>query len=195
MLGLILPDLFLSFSFASLWSLCKSNRRNPAWFKLYSNTRDIDHSGRPKAVVEAQTRKRSDSTLVPDRNNILPFPSRIWFSNQIDSQRGFSFFFFRSSPFFLLLSFVGNSFGILGIYYLFLLRVLFFYWFEKIRIRMNLMEDKRRGFWNKIDSCDASLDSDEYIFVYFFFFFFESLLFIFIRNKYSYNWNASYWFR
>lgn len=36
---------------------------------------------------------------------------------------------------------------------------------------MNLMEDKCRGFWNKIDSCDASLDSDEYIFVYFFFFF------------------------
>lgn len=36
---------------------------------------------------------------------------------------------------------------------------------------MNLMEDKRRGFWNKIDSCDASLDLDEYIFVYFFFFF------------------------
>lgn len=39
---------------------------------------------------------------------------------------------------------------------------------------MNLMEDIEvlyRGFWNKIDSYDASLDSDEYIFVYFFFFF------------------------
>lgn len=35
---------------------------------------------------------------------------------------------------------------------------------------MNLMEDKRRGFWNKIDWYDASLDLDEYIFVYFFFF-------------------------
>lgn len=34
---------------------------------------------------------------------------------------------------------------------------------------MNLMEHKCRGFWNKIDSYDASLD--EYIFVYFFFFF------------------------
>lgn len=149
MLGLILPDLFfLSFSFASLWSLCKSNRRNPAWFKLYSNTRDIDHSGRPKAVVEAQTRKRSDSTLVPDRNNILPLPSRIWFSNQIDSQRGFPFLL---SFILRLLSFAGNFFlsvySIRDLLYLSLLRVLLFYRFdEKIRIRMNLMEDKRKRF-------------------------------------------------